>query len=338
MRLADSWRSLGHDVRCLTVPDGSALDLVQRLARRLDEQAASFAPDILFAGGQSYALPFMLAKRRPALRRVPFAMKLSNTPYHPDQPILSAAARQWLRTQALWTDRFAAPDAASWQLLARIGIAAAQRAVVANPAADAQRLDQLHGARSTAPPLPGFRMLSVGRLAPQKNVPLLIEAFARIARKGDRLTIVGNGPLRGRLQQQIDRHDVDIRLAGQVDDPAACFAEANAFALASDYEGLPAVLVEALAAGLPIAATDSAPGIKSLLGTNGLLVPVRDPAALARAMDRLRGLTPDRAAMMTSAARFTVQRSAPAYVAMFETMLRQFGMSGGPAANLRESH
>ena len=316
-RLIAAWRVLGHEVRCIVEPRAGAA----ALANALQQEAAAFPPDILFAGGQTYAPPFALLRRDRGMRRLPFAMKLSNAPLHPGRALATRASQAWLRLQARWTGRFVAPDDASARLLRAIGIAEAQIAVIANPAADESHLRRLHEQGSRRTDGEALRLLTMGRLASQKNIALMIEAFARIARPGDRLTVVGDGPLRAALEARTARHAADIRFPGHIDDPAPQFAEANGFALASDFEGLPAVLVEALAAGLPIAATASAPGLADLLGPHATLVPVRDAAALARALDGLRHASPDRGAMLERALPFTAERSAPEYIALFERMI-----------------
>lgn len=317
-RLIAMWRDLGHEVECIVDPRRRALSL----ASELTAAARAFAPDMLFAGGQTYAPAFAIARRKPAMRRLPFAMKLSNAPLHPGKPVTTRLSQDWLRLQTRWTDCFVAPDAASAALLAGIGIPPRQTAAIPNPAASETHLLALH-ARSTVRRMPSsaLHLLTVGRLVPQKNVALLIEAFSRIARTGDILTIVGEGPFRDRLERQAAGHAADIRLIGHQDDPSDRFAQANSFAIASDHEGLPAVLVEALAAGLPIAATDSAPGLADLVGKHGVLTPPRDPSALAAALDSLRGAVPDRQDMLVRALAFTAERSAPAYIDLFRRMI-----------------
>ena len=317
-RLVAAWRDLGHDVRCPVEQSASPL----KLAAQLRRDAKSFVPDFLFAGGQTYALPLALARRRGAVGKLPFAMKLSNAPLDPGHPLATRASQLWLKAQGAWTDCFVAPDGASAALLADIGIVPGKIATVANPAADAVHLERLHkaGGGSADTPNASLHLLTVGRLAPQKNVSLLIEAFCRIARPDDRLTIVGDGPLRERLEAQAARHQGDVRFFGHHPDPAPAFAQANAFALASNYEGLPAVLVEALAAGLPIAATNSAPGIADLIAGFGTLAPVQEAASLARALESLRHARPDRAAMLERAMQFTAQRAAPLYIDVFKRL------------------
>ncbi|HEU4960638.1 MAG TPA: glycosyltransferase family 4 protein [Sphingomonas sp.] len=143
------------------------------------------------------------------------------------------------------------------------------------------------------PPPP--RLVAVGRLTHQKGFDLLIAAFARIAARHPnwRLDIWGEGEDRERLQQLIDDFDMADRIAlpGLSAQPGGWLADAGAMVLSSRYEGFPNVLAEAMAAGLPVIASDCAFGPAELIEPErtGLLVPPEDVAALATGLDRLLG-------------------------------------------------
>jgi glycosyltransferase involved in cell wall biosynthesis len=100
-----------------------------------------------------------------------------------------------------------------------------------------------------------------------------------------RLLILGDGPLRGELQDLIDSLDLQehVRLEGYVDNPLKYFARADVFVLSSLVEGLPNVLVEAMLCGCTPVSTDCPTGPRELLGSGkfGYLVPVHDPPAIA---------------------------------------------------------
>ena len=139
-----------------------------------------------------------------------------------------------------------------------------------------------------------FRLLSVGRLSPPKGYPILVEAIALLRERGRnvRLTLVGEGPLRTVLEAQIARRGLGelIHLAGACNhDHVVSFYDASdAFVLSSFLEGIPVVLMEAMAMELPCVATWIT-GIPEIIENNveGLLVPPASASAIADAVGRL---------------------------------------------------
>ncbi len=135
------------------------------------------------------------------------------------------------------------------------------------------------------------RLITAGRLTPEKNHAMLIKAFALLVRKRPeaRLLILGRGDLEPELKTLTSQLGLDglVVFAGFVMDPWPFFSSADLFVLSSDFEGFGVALVEALHAGLRIVSTDCPWGPREILddGRFGSLVPVRDPAALAGAMD-----------------------------------------------------
>lgn len=132
-------------------------------------------------------------------------------------------------------------------------------------------------------------LLSVGRLTEQKNFPGLIKAFARVRKeKPARLMILGEGRLRPDLEELVERLNLteDVALPGFVENPYQYMSRASVFVLSSTWEGLPTVLIEALAVGVPVVATDCKSGPDEILrgGELGRLVPVDDADALAGAI------------------------------------------------------
>ena len=132
-------------------------------------------------------------------------------------------------------------------------------------------------------------ILAVGRLVAAKDYPTLLRAFSKVRKMGVRLVIAGDGPERSTLEQLSSSLQLGDRVdfVGQVDDPYPLFARANVFVLSSAWEGFGNVLVEALAWNLPIVSTDCDFGPSEILeaGRWGALVPVRDDAALGRALE-----------------------------------------------------
>jgi glycogen synthase len=139
-----------------------------------------------------------------------------------------------------------------------------------------------------APDLSRPRVLFVGRLAAQKGVSTLLEAVP-LLRSRAAVVLIGDGPRRPALERQAGRLGPDrVRFQGFVPhaDVPAWLAAADVLVLPSIYEELGSVLLEAMAVGLPVVAS-AVGGIPDALGTAGRLVPPRDPAALAAAVDEL---------------------------------------------------
>ncbi len=169
--------------------------------------------------------------------------------------------------------------------------------------------------RTGQPPL----LLAAGKLRPQKGFTTLLEAFARLrARRSARLLILGEGPLRRSLEARVRGLGLerDVALPGFARNPFAFMARCSAFVLASEWEGLPGVLIQALACGAPVVATDCPSGPREILegGRHGTLVPVGDPAALALALERVLGSPPARPAGGRGLDRFTLESSAERYL------------------------
>ncbi|WP_019502678.1 glycosyltransferase [Pseudanabaena sp. PCC 6802] len=129
-------------------------------------------------------------------------------------------------------------------------------------------------------------ILGVGKLEQQKDFPNLIHAFARVRQlKRARLVILGWGPDRPELESLIKKLDLqdDIDLPGYIQNPYAYMARSSVFVLSSAWEGLPTVLIEAMALGTPVVSTDCESGPSEILanGEYGYLTPVGDSEALA---------------------------------------------------------
>jgi glycosyltransferase involved in cell wall biosynthesis len=139
-------------------------------------------------------------------------------------------------------------------------------------------------------PSDGRSLVACGRLAAQKNYPLLLKAFALARQKLPdlTLTVLGDGPERGKLERLVKSLDLhrSVRFAGFVPDPQAQMARADALVLSSDYEGFGNVIVEAMALGTPVISTDCPYGPSEIIATGqtGVLVPVGDVESLADAI------------------------------------------------------
>jgi glycosyltransferase involved in cell wall biosynthesis len=149
-----------------------------------------------------------------------------------------------------------------------------------------------------------FEILCVGRLSPEKGHLVLLDAVAELARErlDVHVTFVGDGPLRDALEAHARALSIEHRVtfAGAVgqDDMPAFFRAADVLCQPSFNEGIPVVLMEAMASGLPVVSTDVG-AIDELVvdGASGFLVTAARPSALAAALRRLAGSPELRAAM-----------------------------------------
>lgn len=169
--------------------------------------------------------------------------------------------------------------------------------------------------RAGEPPV----VLAAARLQPHKGFSTLLRAFADLREERHlRLMILGEGPERARLEEEARNLGVseDVALPGFVTNPFPFMRRASAFVLCSEYEGLPNVLIQALAFGTPCVATDCPSGPAEILlnGRFGSLVPVGSRAALKEGIaDALRsGRRPDAAESMRE--RFGVEAAASMYL------------------------
>jgi glycosyltransferase involved in cell wall biosynthesis len=149
----------------------------------------------------------------------------------------------------------------------------------------------LHPTRSAALDAP--TIITVGRLAREKNYQALIEAFSHLAPQHPEwsVKIFGEGPMRDVLQQQIDDAGLRnrVRLMGTTNDVETQLLDSSIFALSSESEGLPLVLVEAMVCGVPCVSFDCSPGIREIItdGVDGLVVTNRSVTELTAGLGRL---------------------------------------------------
>jgi glycosyltransferase involved in cell wall biosynthesis len=143
------------------------------------------------------------------------------------------------------------------------------------------------GLRAEMPSDRTFQLLFVGRLVPQKNASLLLRAASLMNEKAE-ITIVGDGEERGMLERLAVELDLtNLTFAGirKGSELVDAYRQADGFVLTSVKESTGLVLLEAMAAGLPIVSVD-VPGAHDTVGNDGVLV-APEPAALAAALDRL---------------------------------------------------
>ncbi len=172
----------------------------------------------------------------------------------------------------------------------------------------------------------------VARLEPQKNHTGLVEAFHQAfpANSSWRLLLIGDGSLRPQLESQIAALGLQqrVHLLGLQPEVAAVLAAADLFVLASQWEGAPLAIMEALAAGVPVVAT-SVGGLPNLVrhGEDGLLVPPDHPGALAGAIRSLATDDARRQAMGHAASQHATRFGSEAMVAAYARLFHQ--LAGG---------
>jgi glycosyltransferase involved in cell wall biosynthesis len=232
-----------------------------------------------------------------------------------------------MRTFYPWSRGVVAVSVGAADDLARtVGLPREQISVIYNPVITPELL-----AVSRQPPgHPWFDpgqppvILGAGRFTRQKDFPTLIRAFAELRRQlPARLIILGEGDGRGSLEALIAELGLtnDVALPGFKENAMAYMARSALFVLSSAYEGLPTVLIEALAAGTRVLSTDCPSGPREILqdGRLGALVPVGDPDALGAAMLATLKCPPGRAPQEALEA-FTLDAAVENYLRLIESV------------------
>jgi glycosyltransferase involved in cell wall biosynthesis len=177
-------------------------------------------------------------------------------------------------------------------------------------------------------------LLAAGRFTAQKDFPTLLRAFARVRRvRPARLVILGEGRERTRLEALVRELGVaaDVALPGFVINPLPYMKRAAALVLSSVYEGLPGVLIEAMACGCPVVSTDCPSGPAEILdrGAYGKLVPVGDDTALAEAILATLEAPPDRNRLRARAALFSEDDKIDQYLQVLQEAVSSSGRHHG---------
>ena len=349
LRLAGEWAAAGHTVHIAMGrrtgseqrPGGVRFDFAptNRFAHRFETlwlvphliaSVRRHRPDVLFCAGNTYVLQAVFARLLLGRDCPPIVCKVSNSLERADFGwLMQRLYPLWLRFQARFIDRFVGmAESMRPEMAAALGIAPHQLGVVHDGALSLAEIDAAEHRPAPVGGGAGRTFVGVGRLAVQKDFGLMIAAFARIAGADDRLVILGEGPERTRLEALAARLGVTdrVELPGHVAEVGPALAEADVFVLSSRYEGVPAAVLEALAAGAPIVATDCSVAMAELLegGRLGRLTAPGDVEALAAAMTAARPAdAAGRKAMRAQARQFTVERAAAGYLAVMEPLVRQ---------------
>jgi len=182
----------------------------------------------------------------------------------------------------------------------------------------------------------GFIWLAVGRFDPPKDYSNMLQAFARVIRRAPDavLLIAGDGPLRKTMEGVARELGIDkrVQFLGIRRDIPQLMNAADAYVMSSSWEGMPMVLLEASAIGLPIVATDVGGNREVVLdGVTGFLVPPRNPEALAEAMLKMMSLPEEKRRAMGKAARkyvednFSLDRVVDMWEALYRELLERKG-------------
>ncbi len=358
LRLAQAWQDRGHKVRVLlgrmegaTRQQAPELDyfgypeplptarwetiwMIVSLIRSLHRER----PDVIFCPGNTYTIVCVAAKLLAPRRCPPVLVKISNDL---DPAYLPAAARPfyqlWLRIQGLLLDRFVAIAPPMRDHIAgALRVPRARVATILDPALTEEEFARL--SKLTHDPSPAPHLVAVGRLVAQKNFVRLIEAFAAHAPADARLTIAGDGPQRSAIERAIVSQGISgrVTLPGHIADVPALLETADLLVLSSDYEGAPAVVLEALAVGLPIAATRCCVSMGWLLdeGRLGAIARCASVSSLGHAIGWALAMErrPDEA--RARAAQFVIGPSATAYIAAFQSLLEAAPISLQPSTEM----
>ncbi|KQM13355.1 glycosyltransferase [Novosphingobium sp. Leaf2] len=286
-------------------------------ARYLSRERA----DVIFCPGNTYAVVCAAMRLLLGDRCPPVVIKVSNDLLRRDTPWIARACYSvWLRAQGMIFERFVAlAEPMHGEIMQAMTVGAHRVVTIHDPAMTRSRFENLAAIPRVQAERRGYRFLALGRLVPQKNLPMLVQAFAAGFRPGDTLAIVGDGPERPKLQALVRRFALDdqVTFVGHVLDPDAYLRDADCLLLSSNYEGVPAVVLEAITAGLNVIATDCSCSMGELIGhgARGRLIPVGDVAGMAHEIAHADELPHLDAAQRNYAARYTIEAAAGAYVA-----------------------
>jgi glycosyltransferase involved in cell wall biosynthesis len=253
-------------------------------------------------------------------------------------PGRGSAREQWLRRAAgQFLDAYVAVSPTLADLARELRDCAPRKLVVIENGIDLQRFRPDAEARKATRaalgiPEDAWVVGSAGRLAPEKDYPLLVRALAPALGPDARLLIVGDGAEAANIRAEVASWSVQpfVHLPGATNDTAPYLAALDVFALSSRMEGLPLVSLEAMATALPVVAT-AVGGLPVLLehGVTGYLVPSGDETALRRQLVALRDDPP--AARATGVRGQTQARARHAREAMVTRYLELYAQRGARA-------
>jgi glycosyltransferase involved in cell wall biosynthesis len=313
--LADEVEQLGCPVHALNLPAGLRPRAIWTLAAHFRRQRIH----ILHTHSEGPLLYATPAARLAGVQRV------VHTRHHGPDLGNSRAALAAMALVSRAVDRVVCVADAGARCARAEGIPASKLTTIHN-GIDLSRFDYLG-------PASGGPVVIVARLVPEKDHPTLLRAvaFARAQEPSFRLDIAGDGPCLSAVQELAARLELGahVRFLGRVDDVPALLSRSSALVLSSWLEGISLTLLEAMARGLPVVATDVG-GNPEVVddGRTGFLVPARDPSALAEALlnlwrDPALGRQFGRAGREEAERSFDIRQAVARYEAIYENRADQ---------------
>lgn len=321
------WRALlSRDVRLIALTSRWALTGFVKLLRYLHRAR----PEVVVANGTSSIILAMLARALSppvtVVARIPVNLSAGLAEVNLKWRVIrEAQARLLPRVDAIVTNSLGS----STDIDRTLPTATARVRTIYNPVVWPGLPEQAR----TPVQHPWFRrmdmpvILSAGRLEPQKDHATLIRAFSLVGQQRDlRLIVLGEGSQRRNLINLTHElgipHRVD--LPGFHANPFAFMAKSRLFVVSSTHEGMPNVLIQAMACGTPVVSTDCPSGPREVLedGKWGRLVPVGDPDRLAEAMLATLDDPPTSDALVARANVFSAEASVCAYLELIEDLQR----------------
>jgi glycosyltransferase involved in cell wall biosynthesis len=312
--------------------DFSSLGVNRMMAAipRLPRRVADLKPDIVCSVLDHASCALLMATR--AMRKappvvvsvqIPPTIETARNPAVRKRLLLAAIPRLYNRAAAL----IALSEGVKSDLMCLRPAIRRAITVIPNAATDSSMEKLASGSPASEPPATsGPILIACGRLTRQKGYPVLLEALALVRQRiPAQLWIVGEGELWSELEAQAAKLGLSeaVWFAGFQRNPYVLMRRADLFVLSSLWEGFGNVIVEAMAVGVPVIATDCPYGPSEIIahGLNGLLVPPNDPTALAEAVVGLLATPDARGRLVTSgrnrAEDFRAERIAAEYGRVF---------------------
>jgi glycosyltransferase involved in cell wall biosynthesis len=263
-----------------------AWDLIRTFPKLVAHLRAN-APDAVISTANNTALATALAVKAAGLRKARLLLKTTNPIASSRHRGVARALRRWSYrlifgwTSAVWT---LSADESEEMRRAFPRFRSLFRDVFNPYVTEAMLAPGEAGGAKT-----GKCIVSIARLTPQKRLDRLIAAFAHVVTPGTRLLILGEGEERAALERQVEELGLGSRVSmpGYVSDVAGALHHADLFVLTSDYEGLPAAILEAMAAECPVLCTDCFPAARTLLerAEGCAIIDNTEPTVLAQQID-----------------------------------------------------